>query len=173
MLMRFTLTTTLDLENRSFIKQFFFTDIASQPEVFGRPFKIMDCLPKAEFIDVFYVMGYLKKGLPLSVLENLAKYMQMNEQRVATLLDLNLRSIHRRKMLHGRLTQAESEKAFRLACIMCKAETIFKNKLLALNWLNRSLPCLKDLAPITLVQSEFGAKEIEKLLNQIEYGLDV
>jgi len=69
------------------------------------------------------------------------------------------------------LTREESEKVYRLANILTKAEFTFNDKAYALKWLHTPLAHFNNEAPMSLLYSEIGAKEVEQLLDQIEYGI--
>ncbi|MBC8064828.1 MAG: DUF2384 domain-containing protein [Chlorobia bacterium] len=72
------------------------------------------------------------------------------------------------------LTQEESERLERVARVISLAEQTWEGEEQeAWKFLNRAHPELDGLEPIDVALTEIGARQVEELLQKIEYGLPV
>jgi putative toxin-antitoxin system antitoxin component (TIGR02293 family) len=76
---------------------------------------------------------------------------------------------HRRAKLEP-LSDAETDRAIRVAYLIAKAETTFGDKDKALRWLRRGLRRFDGKAALELMQTEAGAKLVDEALVQIDEG---
>jgi putative toxin-antitoxin system antitoxin component (TIGR02293 family) len=88
---------------------------------------------------------------------------------VAGALDLSPRSLQRRRST-GRLAPFESDRLYRLARIMAVANEYLGGAERARRWLKRPNRALGGLAPLTAIDTELGARQVENLLGRIAYG---
>jgi putative toxin-antitoxin system antitoxin component (TIGR02293 family) len=72
-----------------------------------------------------------------------------------------------------RLKPNESEKVERLARLMALAESVWENEDDARAFMNEPHPLLEERSPIDVAQTEVGARRIERILMELEYGLPV
>lgn len=70
-----------------------------------------------------------------------------------------------------RLSAEESERTERLARIVALAESIWDNQSDARAFLNRPHPLLGGDTPLSVAQTELGARRVERLLYDVEHGL--
>jgi putative toxin-antitoxin system antitoxin component (TIGR02293 family) len=84
-------------------------------------------------------------------------------------LDLSARSLQRRRR-SGRLARFESDRLYRLARILALAQQSLGNSELAMRWLKRSNRALGGSAPITALDTEHGARQVENVLGRIAFG---
>lgn len=73
----------------------------------------------------------------------------------------------------GKLRFVESERTERLARVIAAAETVWDDRNDAREWLMRPHPELGDRMPIDCALTELGARQVESLLNRLQYGLPV
>lgn len=88
---------------------------------------------------------------------------------LASALDLSARSLQRHRRT-GRLARYESDRLYRLARIIALADEYLGDHERALRWLKRSNHALGGLAPVSVIDTELGARQVENLLGRIGYG---
>jgi putative toxin-antitoxin system antitoxin component (TIGR02293 family) len=77
------------------------------------------------------------------------------------------------KRRNGKLRIIESERTERLARVIAAAETVWDDQNDAREWLLKPHPELGDRAPIECALTELGARQVEALLDRLQYGLPV
>lgn len=111
-------------------------------------------------------------GLPAAVVAPLVANAAPNEtqarRRVAALIT-SPASLKRRK----RLSPAASERAERLARIVALAAQALGSADEARAWLNAPHPLLGAARPIEVAASDLGARQVERILHNIEHNLPV
>jgi putative toxin-antitoxin system antitoxin component (TIGR02293 family) len=73
----------------------------------------------------------------------------------------------------GKLRVVESERTERLARVIAAAEAVWDDRNDAREWLTRPHPELGDRTPIDCALTELGARQVESLLDRLQYGLPV
>jgi len=73
----------------------------------------------------------------------------------------------------GKLRAVESERTERMARVIAAAETVWDDQNDAREWLTRPHPELGDRTPIDCALTELGARQVESLLDRLQYGLPV
>jgi putative toxin-antitoxin system antitoxin component (TIGR02293 family) len=73
----------------------------------------------------------------------------------------------------GKLRVVESERTERLARVIAAAEGVWDDQNDAREWLTRPHPELGDRTPIDCALTELGARQVESLLDRLQYGLPV
>lgn len=76
---------------------------------------------------------------------------------------------HRRQI--GRLSVEQSDRFARLLRIIATAEDVFANREKAATWLRRPTTVLDGQAPLQLLDTDAGAREVEFLLTRIAHGI--
>ena len=76
---------------------------------------------------------------------------------------------HRRKI--GILTPDQSDRLIRLARVIAAAEETFGSQDKAARWLRRATSALEGDAPISLLDTGEGSRQVEDLLARIDHGL--
>jgi putative toxin-antitoxin system antitoxin component (TIGR02293 family) len=77
------------------------------------------------------------------------------------------------KELRARRPQAASGRAERLTRIVALARQVLGNADEATDWLNRPHLLLNSARPIKLAATDLGARQVERILRNIEHGLPV
>jgi len=77
------------------------------------------------------------------------------------------------KRRNGKLRVIESERTERLARVIAAAETVWDDQNDAREWLTKPHPELGDRAPIECALTELGARQVESVLDRLQYGLPV
>jgi putative toxin-antitoxin system antitoxin component (TIGR02293 family) len=111
----------------------------------------------------------IREGFPPAVVEELMQASGLTLKELADALDLSARSLQRRRRT-GRLARFESDRLYRLARIVALAQQSLGNRQSAARWLKRSNRALGGAAPISTLDTEAGARQVENVLGRIAYG---
>ncbi|MGA2377114.1 MAG: antitoxin Xre/MbcA/ParS toxin-binding domain-containing protein [Candidatus Sulfotelmatobacter sp.] len=111
----------------------------------------------------------IRTGFPPAVVEQLMRASSLTLKELADALDLSPRSLQRRRR-SGRLARFESDRLYRLARIVALAQHSLGDRHSAARWLKRANRALGGAAPISAVDTELGAREVENVLGRIAYG---
>jgi putative toxin-antitoxin system antitoxin component (TIGR02293 family) len=111
----------------------------------------------------------IREGFPQSVVEEVMRSAGLTLKELATTLDLSPRSLQRRRH-QGRLARHESDRLYRLARIIALAKHYIGDEETASRWLKRPNRALGGSTPLGLIDTELGAREVEKILGRIAYG---
>jgi putative toxin-antitoxin system antitoxin component (TIGR02293 family) len=77
------------------------------------------------------------------------------------------------KRRRGKLRVAESERTERLARVIAAAESVWEEPNDAREWLTTPHPELNSRKPVDCALSELGARQVEAVLDRLQYGLPV
>lgn len=111
----------------------------------------------------------VRRGLPRGVVRELAKaaaHGRDDRKRVAHLVASEA-TLKR----SATLSPAASERAERIARIVALAQDAFGDPAKAQDWLHRPNSVLGGAAPVLLAATDLGARQVEQVLANIEYGL--
>jgi len=116
------------------------------------------------------VIEVINRGLPIGELEYLRSRLDVPIDRLTQNIGLSRATFHRRKAA-GRLTSDESDKVVRFAQLLGLANRVLENEDDARRWLTSPQFGLGGAVPLNYARTEVGAREVEDLLNRIEYGV--
>jgi putative toxin-antitoxin system antitoxin component (TIGR02293 family) len=111
----------------------------------------------------------IREGFPPAVVEELMRASGLTLAELASALDLSPRSLQRRRR-SGRLARYESDRLYRLARLVALANEFLGDHERALHWLKRPNRALGGIAPVTAIDTEPGARQVENVLGRIAYG---
>lgn len=111
----------------------------------------------------------IRDGFPPAVVEELMQASGLTLKELADALDLSPRSLQRRRR-SGRLARFESDRLYRLARIVALAQQSLGSRESATRWLKRSNRALGGASPISAMDTELGAREVENVLGRIAFG---
>jgi putative toxin-antitoxin system antitoxin component (TIGR02293 family) len=115
----------------------------------------------------------IKQGLSIKTLDGFQKMSLLPMDTITTVIKLPKRTIARRRKA-GKLNSEESERLVRLSLVFEKATNLFEgDKAAARNWLSAPCKGLGDQAPLTIAETEQGARAVEDLIGQLEHGVFV
>ncbi|HLH35822.1 MAG TPA: antitoxin Xre/MbcA/ParS toxin-binding domain-containing protein [Alloacidobacterium sp.] len=126
--------------------------------VFGRPVRTDEDMNTA-----------IREGFPHSTVESFLASSGLSLQEIASSLDLSLRSLQRRRH-EKRLARYESDRLYRLARLVALAEYFLGDHDIAIQWLRRPNHALGGVAPLSIIDTELGARQVENVLGRIGYG---
>ena len=117
-----------------------------------------------------HVIEIVNRGLPIGELEYLRSHLDVPIDRLTQNIGLSRATFHRRKAA-GRLTADESDKVVRFAQLLGLANKVLENEEDARRWLTSPQYGLGGAVPLNYARTEVGAREVEDLLNRIEFGV--
>ncbi|MEO7987139.1 MAG: antitoxin Xre/MbcA/ParS toxin-binding domain-containing protein [Gemmatimonadales bacterium] len=112
----------------------------------------------------------VRRGLPTAAVEWMVREDLLSKEEVYALIAPK-RTYQLRRQQHKPLTAAESEKAARIARIFALAIEAFQDPAKAATWLRRPSRVL-GREPLSLLESESGARLVEEELLRITWGFD-
>jgi putative toxin-antitoxin system antitoxin component (TIGR02293 family) len=112
----------------------------------------------------------VQSGVPFRDLETLGKSLDLSLEKLSTLIGMARATVHRRKQ-DGQLQTQESDRVVRYERLFSQAANVFDSKEQALGWLKSPQRGLGGAIPLEYAMTEVGAREVEKLLGRIDYGV--
>ena len=116
------------------------------------------------------VIRRIQKGFPFRELQMLKNTIDMPLEQLAGKLLISRSTLQRRKAA-GRLSPDESDKVVRFSRLLTQAAELFGNIDKARAWLKHPQRGLGGAIPLDYAETEIGAREVEKLLGRIDYGV--
>lgn len=113
----------------------------------------------------------LQVGLPFRELQVLQASLAMPSEKLAPMLGISKATFHRSKGAASRLNSAVSDRVVRYARLLGFAVKVFGNLEDAKQWLYAPQFGLGGAVPLDYAKTEIGAREVEKLLGRIQYGV--
>ncbi len=114
-------------------------------------------------------VGSVERGLPLAAIHALLKG-GVSEAEVYRLV-LPRRTLAHRRARGECLSREESDRAVRVARITSLAELVFGDREKAFRWMRKPKRRFGGRTPMELLGTEAGARLVEEMINQIDYGL--
>ena len=116
------------------------------------------------------LIALIRKGLPASLFTEMAKFLGLSSAALAEKLGISSATLPEPGKGNQVLSAAVSEKLVRVAKHVDLGRKIFMDYESAAKWLTRPAPALNGVTPIDLMDTEFGAREVEGLLQGIAFG---
>jgi putative toxin-antitoxin system antitoxin component (TIGR02293 family) len=89
---------------------------------------------------------------------------------VCDVLQLSSRNFLRRKE-QKRLSQAESDRLYRLARVLAHANRVFEDPDESAEWIQTPNAALGKQQPLTLLDTDIGVQQVDQVLGRIEHGI--
>jgi putative toxin-antitoxin system antitoxin component (TIGR02293 family) len=124
---------------------------------------------KRRIVNVDQLRETVKAGLPYASLEALISKFGLAREEAAAALHLPHRTIARRKK-EQKLQADESDRLLRLARVSAQASATLGSDEKAVRWLRRPNRALGNRAPLDLIDSDIGTRQVEEVLGRIEHG---
>lgn len=112
----------------------------------------------------------VRKGLPYSAFETLVAALGLAASELSRVLYIPERTLARRRT-SKQLPPDESDRVVRAARVLLQAQSVFANDKTAAEWLKRPNRALGNEVPLTLLDTDMGAREVEEVINRIRYGI--
>lgn len=121
--------------------------------------------------DPLKVIKELQAGLPYRAYRQFLDNSGLDTEAVVRVVGIAVRTLARRRD-QGRLNGSESERLLRLAIIYEDALELFEGDTVATRkWLQAPQKALSGFTPMTMAESELGAREVEDLIGRLEHGV--
>lgn len=114
----------------------------------------------------------VRQGFPFVCASELARRLGLQDSQLASTLAVSPTTLGKRRR-RGFLTVRESEKILRIAMVFERATEVFQAPDAAVDWLNSRNSALSGVTPLSLLDTEFGAEEVSRILGTIEHGVFV
>lgn len=124
----------------------------------ARPRVVMDWIP------------LVRQGLPSASVDAVVRISRITQSELAHALAIPERTLARRKR-EGVLSPEESAKFVRFARVVERAEVVFEDTDIALNWLQSPNASLGGVTPLSLLDTDIGADSVLDTLGRIEHGV--
>ncbi|MDX6752556.1 antitoxin Xre/MbcA/ParS toxin-binding domain-containing protein [Geminicoccaceae bacterium 1502E] len=115
------------------------------------------------------LMRAAQHGLPIKTIQFVIASERLSPAEIDRVV-LRRKTLAHRKIA-GPLTPHESGRLVRVARIIAMSETTFGSKAKAGDWLRRPTSALDGEAPLNLLDTGDGARQVEDLLKRIDHGL--
>ena len=112
-----------------------------------------------------------REGLPVKALPALAEELQVDQRILAKVVGISDRTLSRRLASGSRLSAEESDRTMRVARVFALTKDTLGTSEKAARWLQKRNLALGGQVPFELLDTDSGAREVETILNRIEYGL--
>jgi len=116
------------------------------------------------------VVSKIRKGLPAIMLDQVAEALGISATALAKKLGIASRTLTRKQSSGAPLSVEASEKVLRVARVRNLAHTLFATDAAISNWLSEPETALNDVAPLDLLDTELGAREVENVLQALAHG---
>ncbi len=125
---------------------------------------------KGEIRSGLELLPHVRKGLPYRSIENVARELELTVDETADSLGLARRTMARRKTLRT-LDPSESERVVRLGSALAFAADVIGSRTKARAWLTAPNRALGGVPPLSLLDTDIGARAVEDVLVRIEHGV--
>jgi len=123
-----------------------------------------------EYFDLPNVIKAVRKGFPWKAFDRLTRNLGLPADRVAEMVGIPRRTLARRK-IEKRFDPDESDRLLRTARVFAKTLRLFDgDRDAAAEWLT-SLEIALGTDPASLMSTDVGAREVERVIGALEHGI--
>jgi len=123
-----------------------------------------------KYFDLPSVLKAVERGFPWKAFERFVDNIGLPAEQVAAMLGIPKRTLARRKV-EKRFQPDESDRLLRAARVFAKTLRLFDgDRQAATEWLT-TLEIALNAAPVDLVQTDVGAREVERVIGALEHGV--
>lgn len=115
-------------------------------------------------------LSQIKRGFPAHLFQAMRLTFDLQQDKVAVLLNASTSTFERRIREHQALDTVASERLDRIASVSHRANEVFEDQAKAAKWMSTPNKALGGDAPILLCETEIGAKQVRRVLNALEWG---
>ncbi|HEX7069469.1 MAG TPA: antitoxin Xre-like helix-turn-helix domain-containing protein [Rhodothermales bacterium] len=116
------------------------------------------------------VIDRVEEGFETRTMENLRARMGLTSDEMSMLLGTSPRTLARRQK-KGQLEPVESDRLYRVARLYERAVEVFESEDAARRWFREPVWGLGGKTPLAYARTDPGAREVEALLERIEYSV--
>lgn len=114
----------------------------------------------------------VRTGFSALAVDAFGRNINATNAELAQILGVSPRALALRRA-RGSLTPVESDRLFRAAKVVIRAEDVFGELATGVAWLKATNISLGGVAPIALLDTETGVELVTNILSRIEYGIVV
>lgn len=112
----------------------------------------------------------VRRGLPFTAVQALSKQLGLSTQDLGDVLGIPRRTVARRRIAR-QLTPAESDRLYRFAHVVALAQHVLGDMAKARAWLLAPNRALGGESPVALLDTDVGTRQVEDVLQRINYGI--
>ena len=116
------------------------------------------------------ILTQIRSGLPAAMFEQVASILGLSAGTLAAKLGIARRTVTRKRGNGAPLSSQTSEKLLRVARVRNLGRKLFATDEAVSEWLSKPDVSLGHMAPLDLLDTELGAREVENLLRALVYG---
>jgi putative toxin-antitoxin system antitoxin component (TIGR02293 family) len=116
------------------------------------------------------IITQVRNGLPAPMFEQVASALGLSTSTLAAKLGIARRTVTRKRGNGAPLSSETSEKLLRAARVRNLGRALFTTDAAVSEWLSKPEQALGNMAPLDLLDTDFGAREVENLLRSLAYG---
>lgn len=113
----------------------------------------------------------IEHGFETGVIKTLADWSALPQSYYLDTVGLSKATLTRQARARQRLSAIVSDRVFRIARIIVRAEEVFEDANVARDWLSRSNQALGGKKPLELLRTDAGTEAVEDVLGRIEDGV--
>jgi putative toxin-antitoxin system antitoxin component (TIGR02293 family) len=118
----------------------------------------------------FRMIERVRAGLPYKALESLAGELELSREELSRVFSIPERTLVRRKRSRH-LNAEESDRVLRVARVFSRAIGTLERREAAVRWLKAPNLALGRITPLSLLDTDLGAREVERILGRIDHGV--
>lgn len=142
-----------------------------RPNELNEPAALYGAYPKQKRRpEIGRTVARIRQGLPMEEFETLQKMLALTAEELATHLGISRSTLLRRRKA-GHLDMQESDRLVRFTRLFARAIEVLGGHANARHWLRTPARALEFASPLHFAETETGAREVERLLGRIEYGV--
>lgn len=112
----------------------------------------------------------IREGFDSTWLVAISKTFHLTRPALSTIVHLSASTLERRIKSRSQLDSIASERLDRIAQVAVLAESIFEDEHVAANWMAANNDTLGGKTPLSLCDTELGARQVRRVLHAIEWG---
>lgn len=122
--------------------------------------------------DLYSALRQIKDGLPLAEFDALAEQLGLTQEEMAQKIGLSLPTLHRRRKAGRPLDPEQSDHLWRFRRLFGLAVDLFEgHREHARAWLKEPARYFNYTSPLEIAETEVGAREVERLIGRLQYGV--
>lgn len=111
----------------------------------------------------------ISSGFQIVWLSALKSAFNLNQESLATIVNVSTTTLGRLKR-DAVLSQVASERIDRVAQVAMLAADVFEDESVAAQWMSKPHDLLGGVTPLSLCETELGARQVRRVLHAIEWG---
>jgi putative toxin-antitoxin system antitoxin component (TIGR02293 family) len=113
----------------------------------------------------------IRRGIGYKLIHSVQTEYDFSDKLFAHFIGISDKTLFRLKKSDGKLSALSADRVYRLWKIRVLANKVLESSESALAWLRRPQPGLGGAVPLDILDTEPGYEQVQRLLNQIEFGV--